>query len=132
MPMLMDQFWRAARIVRVVDGDTIDVEIDGGHRRRSDQRLRLLGINTPELHSPDPAQRQKAIEAQSFVIDWLLTHEAHNTVALTWGGREIYPYNVRSEKGDSFDRWLADVQCQEGHDLGQALLDSGLAVVWTR
>lgn len=130
--MLKDEFWRSARLIYVVDGDTIYVEIDGGHRVRSDQKLRLLGVNTPELHDPDLNIRARAQQAKAFTTTWLTEHQAHNTQSLSWGGREVFPFNVRSEKGDSFDRWLALVQCQLGHDLCQDLLDSGLAVVWTR
>lgn len=37
-----------AEVIRVVDGDTIDVEIGG-----REERVRLLGIDTPEVHVPD-------------------------------------------------------------------------------
>ena len=37
-----------ATVERVVDGDTIDVELDGRH-----ERVRLIGIDTPETKRPD-------------------------------------------------------------------------------
>src|SRR5690348_2856653 len=37
-----------ATVVRVVDGDTIVVHING-----SDETVRILGIDTPETHKPD-------------------------------------------------------------------------------
>jgi endonuclease YncB( thermonuclease family) len=39
------QLRQRARIIRVVDGDTVDVRLNG-HKRR----VRLLGINTPEVY----------------------------------------------------------------------------------
>jgi micrococcal nuclease len=37
----------SARVVKVVDGDTIDVQVDG-----REERVRLIGINTPESVDP--------------------------------------------------------------------------------
>ncbi|HVB65561.1 MAG TPA: thermonuclease family protein [Nitrolancea sp.] len=47
-----------ATVVRVVDGDTIIVDIDG-----SQERLRLIGMNTPELNKPDGPAECYATEA---------------------------------------------------------------------
>ena len=38
-----------AEVVRVIDGDTMDVLLDCGFGCESPQTLRLRGINTPEL-----------------------------------------------------------------------------------
>jgi endonuclease YncB( thermonuclease family) len=125
---LLDGYWRAADVYHVVDGDTFDAELDMGHRQRRDERLRLLGVNAPELHASNPDDRLKAQEARDFVIAWLEEHRTHNTLSLTWASREQYPFNIRSVKSDSFGRWLAAVECQQAHDLATALLDNGLAV----
>jgi micrococcal nuclease len=47
-----------ARFVRIVDGDTIIVRLGG-----SDERVRLIGINTPELNKPDGPVECYATEA---------------------------------------------------------------------
>lgn len=39
-----------ARIINIVDGDTLDVEIDLGFKIKFTERIRLEGINTPEIH----------------------------------------------------------------------------------
>lgn len=44
-----DRFHRNAILVRVVDGDTLDVEIDLGWSMKLKERLRLEGVNTPEV-----------------------------------------------------------------------------------
>ena len=38
-----------AKLVRVVDGDTIDLDIDLGFYIRITERVRLEGVNTPEI-----------------------------------------------------------------------------------
>ena len=40
--------WRA-RVVRVIDGDTLDLEIDCGFHTVRTERVRLLGVNAPEM-----------------------------------------------------------------------------------
>ena len=42
-----DQYGEEATVLRVVDGDTIDVEINGER-----QRVRYIGMNTPERNEP--------------------------------------------------------------------------------
>ena len=127
-PRLRDEHWRAADIYRVVDGDTVDATVDAGFKRRSDERLRLLGVNTPELRSRDPQERIAAQQAKDFTAAWLAEHAQMNTVTVTWGDEEVRPFNIQTEKDDSFGRWLATVECQRGYSLNQALLDSGNAV----
>jgi len=39
-----------AWLVRVVDGDTVDLEVDLGFNVRIRERFRLAGIDTPEVH----------------------------------------------------------------------------------
>jgi micrococcal nuclease len=41
-----------ATIVRVVDGDTVDASVDLGFDVRFTMRLRLFGINAPEMKTP--------------------------------------------------------------------------------
>lgn len=59
-----------AKIVNVVDGDTCDLNFDLGFRLTLKQRCRLGGVNTPELLSSSPEEREKAKEAKKFVEEW--------------------------------------------------------------
>jgi micrococcal nuclease len=52
-----DRFTRSAVLIRVVDGDTLDVEIDLGWSMRLKERLRLERVDTPELRR---AEERKA------------------------------------------------------------------------
>ena len=42
-----------AEVTRVVDGDTVDALVDLGFNTYSKQRIRLYGINTPEIRTRD-------------------------------------------------------------------------------
>jgi len=61
-----------AKIVRVVDGDTVDVDIDLGfgvwlHK----QRVRLYGIDTPESRTRDLDEKKYGLMAKEFLKDQL-------------------------------------------------------------
>lgn len=58
-----------ARIVRVVDGDTVDLDVDLGFRVRHRVRVRLLGINAPESAGPGASAAGK--DAKAFLISRL-------------------------------------------------------------
>jgi micrococcal nuclease len=58
-----------AKIERVVDGDTIDMTIDLGFKVTTHQRIRLAGIDTPEIFSvkKDSEEYKKGLGAKEFV-----------------------------------------------------------------
>ncbi len=57
------RFHYGARVLRVVDGDTADLELDLGLSIKRTERLRLHGINTPEIVGAERAAGMAAKEA---------------------------------------------------------------------
>jgi micrococcal nuclease len=56
------------KIVRVVDGDTVDVDIDLGFAVwLKKQRIRLFGVDTPESRTRDAVEKKFGIMAKNFV-----------------------------------------------------------------
>jgi micrococcal nuclease len=51
----------------VVDGDTIDVDIDLGFDISFSSRVRLAGIDTPESRTKDKAEKVLGLEAKEYV-----------------------------------------------------------------
>ena len=49
--MPVDRFNRKATLVEVIDGDTIDVIVDLGWSMKFKERLRLSGVDTPEIRN---------------------------------------------------------------------------------
>lgn len=85
---MQDPYYYRASLIRVVDGDTIDADLDLGFNLRARHRLRLLDVDTPERGQPD------FLDALTFV---------HGRLS---NAREITVWTVRR---DSFGRWLAQV-----------------------
>jgi micrococcal nuclease len=59
--------YRIKKVTNVVDGDTIDVEIDLGFSVSYSQRLRLAGIDTPESRTTDKAEKVLGLEAKEYL-----------------------------------------------------------------
>lgn len=60
-----------ALVNRVVDGDTVSLEIDLGFSIYKKSNCRLWGINTPELRSKDKEEKEKAIMAKDYLTEIL-------------------------------------------------------------
>ena len=50
-------------VVKVVDGDTLDVTLDLGFSLTTKQRIRLNGIDTPESVTKDESEKRLGLEA---------------------------------------------------------------------
>ncbi|MDX5401068.1 MAG: thermonuclease family protein [Rhodobacterales bacterium] len=100
-----------AIVRRIVDGDTVDCDVDMGFRAwRMNERFRLAGVNTPEMRGPD---RDAGRAAKAFVE------------SLIAPGAEIIIETAKDP--DSFGRWIATVYINN-QSLNDALVDHGHAV----
>lgn len=112
---MIDQhlYYYKAQLIRVVDGDTLRLEIDLGFTIKWVSNCRLHGVNAPELHADDETVRVKALEAKQFLI---------NTTPLN--------LIVKGVELDKYGRPL--IQVYFGKDwtrcLNQELLDNGYAI----
>jgi micrococcal nuclease len=55
------------KVTNVVDGDTIDVEIDLGFDISFNSRVRLAGIDTPESRTSDKAEKVLGLESKEYL-----------------------------------------------------------------
>ena len=56
-----------AKLDRVIDGDTIDVDIDLGFDIQIKKRVRFAGINTPESRTRDLEEKARGLAAKDRV-----------------------------------------------------------------
>lgn len=100
------------RILRVVDGDTVEVRVQVWLGQAVQTRVRLRGIDAPELNGACGAEREQAIAARDRLGQLL----RDQPVWLTDVGRDKY-----------FGRVVARLTDQQGADLGGQLVAEGLA-----
>jgi micrococcal nuclease len=99
-----------ARVLRVVDGDTVDFQVLLGFDVERYIRGRLYGVDTPEVYG---AAKVAGKAASDFTRQWLAA----------CGGAVLI-----AERGkDKYGRWLVMVDCR-GQDLAAALVASKHAV----
>ena len=104
-----------AEVIRVIDGDTIEVNAHIWVGQYIRTKVRLLDIDTPEIRRPKcEAERTVGQEAKAM------------TERLV--GKEVKLYNVKM--GSFGGRVLAHLETQTGEDLGAALMAQSLAVAY--
>ena len=97
-------------VVRVVDGDTLIVSVDG-----SECRIRMIGIDTPESVHPDASRNTEQGKAAAAYTTELLT------------GKQVY-LEYDTDRTDDYGRTLAYVWL-DGCMVEDLLLESGMVVL---
>ena len=110
-----DFSYRVNKVVKVVDGDTIDVLLDLGFDIMYNSRVRLFGIDTPESRTSDKVEKKYGMLSKKFLKE-----------ALTKGKKIV----IKTYKGDEtgkFGRILGDIFI-DGKSVNSALCKAGHAV----
>jgi micrococcal nuclease len=88
------------KVSKIVDGDTIDVDIDLGFDISFSSRVRLAGIDTPESRTSDKMEKSLGLESKAY-----LKHEIESAKTVV----------IKTEKMDSSEKY--------GRILGWVYLD---------
>lgn len=113
-------YWYRGYVLRVVDGDTVDVEFDLGMNTFVRERVRLAGLDTPEIFGmkKESEEFKRGMEAKAFVEERLM-------------GKAVWIHTYKDRTG-KYGRYLADLYFQDADgkhvSIGQLLLEDGLAV----
>ena len=102
----------AAEVVEIIDGDTIAVRVHVWLGQLVETRVRLIGVDAPELRGRCAAERGRAERAR----EWLRERVGRGEVVLR---------DIRFDKYGG--RVLAQVETASGEDLARELLAEGLA-----
>lgn len=102
---------KSFRVVKVVDGDTVDIDIADG--KYSTTRVRLLGVDTPETKMPGESPMYYGEKASSFTADLVLGQEV--TIVI----------DTVSDVRDRYGRLLGYVRLNDGRVLNEELIAGG-------
>lgn len=106
------------KVLKVVDGDTVDVDIDLGFGIvLTDERVRIMGIDTPESRTSDKIEKVFGLAAKARLKE-LLDEEA---ILITYDDK-----NGEDMKG-KFGRILGDFRVG-GKTVTEILIEEGHAV----
>ena len=105
--------YKVKEVVKVVDGDTIDVVIDLGFDLFKKERVRLAGIDTPESRTRDLEEKKLGIEAKKHLEFHLLE------------AKEII---IATEKDGKYGRMLGWITLDDDvTPFNQLMIDRGYA-----
>ena len=111
-----------AKVIKVVDGDTVDVDIDLGFGVwLKDERVRIMGIDTPESRTRDKVEKKFGLAAKARLKELLGATPILKT-QVGKGGEDM--------KG-KFGRILGDFLTEDGKKCGELLIKEGHAVKYT-
>ena len=108
----------SVKVVKVIDGDTVDVDIDLGfgvwiHK----ERVRLHGIDTPESRTSDATEKVFGLKAKAFLEKWITAGD----VTL-----RTKTYDAKGK----FGRILGELWYAGEHNINQKLIDNHHAVAY--
>jgi len=102
------------KIVRVVDGDTVYVDIDLGFNHWiHGELIRLYGVDTPERRSRSAIEKKAGLLAKGFVMQMLHV-----------GGT----YKLTTREKGKFGRYLGVIMLSDKTSINAALVSEHLAV----
>ncbi|MFZ5800433.1 MAG: thermonuclease family protein, partial [Candidatus Omnitrophota bacterium] len=115
-------FTYKARIEKIIDADTFTVLIDLGFGLSIQQKLRLRGIDSPEMDAEEGKRATRFVQARISRLDFIVV-------------------KTHKDSTDKYDRYLADIfylkdekdpakVAAQGNYLNQELLNERLACVY--
>ncbi len=107
--MSLNLYHYKAEVISVYDGDTVTLMIDQGMKHFARVKVRLVGINTPEIRTTDLEEKERGYKAKNFLKDLI-------------EGKTVVVHTVKKGK---FGRWLGVLWLYEEDmtELGQSLND---------
>lgn len=105
-----------ATVKRIIDGDSLILDIDlGFYMFMNETKIRLYGLDTPEMASEDPLLRLQAVLATRYLFDNLQV------------GEKVIIKTVL-DKREKYGRLLATVFTKDGLNINEGLVQNKLAV----
>ena len=108
-----------AYVERVIDGDTLKLEIQTGFGLRFTDKFRLKGIDCPEMDTPEGVRAKKFVESELASSEFVTVKSSVSARKEKWGRWLVDIFY--SKAGNGGDRSL--------HYLNEMLLDKGHAVL---
>lgn len=89
----MKPYYYIAEVVSVYDGDTCTCVVDLGFKTSTRIKVRLVGIDTPEVRTKDLDEKEKGLETRDWLRERIL-------------GKKVLLHTAKRGK---FGRWLGTI-----------------------
>lgn len=110
-----------AIVLEVVDGDTLVVDVDCGFEIKKKERIRLAGIDCPDIVTEEGKEAAEYVRNQLARVPFIMLRTTKVDINGRFLGHVFYSLDDSMEKDDIYI---------DGRYLNQELLDKGLARVY--
>ena len=111
--------YRVKKVIKVVDGDTIDADIDLGFDISLTKRVRLSGVDTPESRTIDLKEKKLGLESK----EWL-KHKLEFA-------KDVLIKTELPDSTEKYGRILGNLYVNnEALSLNQQMIDEGYALAY--
>jgi micrococcal nuclease len=107
----MERFFYKARVLSVYDADTVTLLIDVGFNIFLKEKCRFMGVDTPEIRTKNPKEKELGLEARDWVRELILKKDIE----------------FKAHKEGKFGRYLIDIFLEDGKKLNDLLIEKGYA-----
>lgn len=104
--------YKIKEVIRIIDGDTIEILIDIGFNIFHKEKVRLNRIDTPEIHSKNEFEKKLGKEAIDYLQAWI---EKQNSLS------------IRTSKDDKYGRILGEIYGDSSKSINDLLIENGYA-----
>jgi micrococcal nuclease len=128
-----DRYERNARVMKIVDGDTLELMVDLAFEHWYQGKFRLVGINTPEVYGvkKESEEYQLGKAASAYALQWMLDNGGREVIESPLGPIEFIRIVIRSfDSGKGkYGRWICEVFKADGsgESLNMMLVEAGHA-----
>lgn len=116
-----DPSFISATVTRVIDGDTVDVSLSDG----STDRVRLLGVDTPEIQSANKPREYGGITNEPCLRQWGITAKNYANNLLVGKSVNLILDPIAGDRGN-YGRLLAYIEIGQ-YDFSKLLVEQGFA-----
>jgi micrococcal nuclease len=104
--------YKVKEIVKVIDGDTIDLVLDLGFGLYKKERVRLGDIDAPETRTRNPLEKEYGKAAKAYVENWFRNHSE---------------FICKTEKEGKYGRTIGYVCNSDNIYINDAMIENGIA-----
>lgn len=108
---MMEIYNYKAKVIRVIDGDTVKLNIDLGFNVNWETNARMAGINAAELKATDALLKESADKAKQYLETMIKPNDS---------------VTIKSKELDKYKRPVVEIITKQGVNLNEDLLKKGI------
>lgn len=106
--------YRVEEVVRVIDGDTVELLIDLGFNTLTKQKVRLRAINAPEIRGPE---KEKGVQSKEHLYTLLHSYDVDT----------LYVETIKDKQG-KYGRYLCTIFAKQKDTSTEVIINNQMVI----